>query len=86
MAEDFDEDFDDLDFDVEEENQEEAEDFDFDEEDDDAGSSYKPAGGGSKSDVYTAMLIISAAFYIIALLATFAEMAPYCKDFLGGLF
>jgi hypothetical protein len=60
----------------------ENEDLDFDMDEgfeDDA-----PVSSGAKSNVYTAMLLISAVFYVIALIATFAQMAPYCKGFLGS--
>ncbi|MBN1256323.1 MAG: hypothetical protein JXA52_01310 [Planctomycetes bacterium] len=33
-------------------------------------------------DIFTSLLIVSAVFYLLALLATLAEMAKYCTSFL----
>lgn len=81
MAEEFD-DMDNLDFDLEEN----EDGIENDLGSDGAVAVTSSSGGSGSADIYTAMLIISAAFYLIALVATMAEMAPYCTDFLGGLF
>ncbi len=81
MANEFDDDMDDIDFDVDEGGAEDE----FDDFDDDFAESV--ATGTPKTNIYTAMLIISAAFYILALVVTLLEMKAYCtKDFLGGIF
>lgn len=35
---------------------------------------------------YSGMLIATAVFYLIAIVATMAEMAPYCSGFISDLF
>lgn len=58
----------------------EDEDMDMDFDDDfDVDNAYIPAPK-AKSNVYTAMLVLSAIFYIIALMATLLELAPYTID------
>ena len=51
----------------------------------DTNAAYIPAPK-SRSNVYTAMLILSAMFYLIALLATFLELAPYTMSFAESRF
>jgi hypothetical protein len=58
-------------------------DMDFDADQLEAESAPAPR---ARTNVYTMLLVVSALFYAIALVATFAEMAPYSTGFVRDLF
>ncbi|MFW5856495.1 MAG: hypothetical protein ACOCX4_01345 [Planctomycetota bacterium] len=68
--EDLDENLDDEEMDFEED--------DFEDEEEEAARG--PKTPKARPNVYTALLIVSALFYIIALVATFGELTLYCTE------